>query len=126
MYLARINVEPDEVLSELWRPDSCELYILHDLWGQAGCWAADASAASTRSVRGAAAVPVWSTPPAYYAPPPVKQNVSNLWYIAPVLFAILGGAIAWFLNKDKDPEKARNFLIVGAVMTAINVYLMYG
>jgi hypothetical protein len=64
-------------------------------------------------------------PSAYYAPPPTKQNVSNLWYIAPVLFAILGGGVAWFLNKDKDPEKARNFLIVGAVMTVINLLLMY-
>jgi len=64
-------------------------------------------------------------PPTYNAPPSVKQNVSNLWYIAPVLFAILGGAVAWFLNKDKDSEKARNFLIVGAVMTVINVFLIY-
>jgi len=63
-------------------------------------------------------------PPAYYQQPPLRQSVSNLWYIAPILFAILGGALAWFVNKDKDPQKARNFLIVGSFMTVINVLLM--
>jgi hypothetical protein len=56
----------------------------------------------------------------------MKQSVSNIWYLAPIILAILGGAVAWFVNKDKDPEKARNFLIVGVVMTVINYLLMYG
>jgi hypothetical protein len=56
----------------------------------------------------------------------MKQSVSNIWYLAPIILAILGGALAWFVNKDKDPEKARNFLIVGVVMTVINYLLMYG
>lgn len=67
----------------------------------------------------------YQAPPAYYPQQPVKQSVSNLWYLAPLLLAILGGGIAWAVNKDKDPEKARNFLIVGVVMTVINFLLMY-
>jgi len=67
----------------------------------------------------------YGAPPAYYPQPPMRQSVSNLWYLAPILLAILGGALAWFVNKDKDPEKARNFLVVGVVMTAINILLMY-
>jgi len=67
----------------------------------------------------------YGAPPAYYPQPPVKQSVSNLWYVAPILFAILGGAVAWFVNKDKDPQKARSFLIVGVAMTVVNIILMY-
>ena len=55
----------------------------------------------------------------------MKQNVSGFWYLAPLLFAILGGGIAWFVNKDKDPDKARNFLILGVIMTVLNYILYY-
>jgi hypothetical protein len=56
----------------------------------------------------------------------IKQHVSILWYFAPLLFAILGGVIAWYINKDKDPGKARNFLIFGAIMTIVNYFLLSG
>ena len=60
-----------------------------------------------------------SPSPIYQPPTSVdKQHVSSLWYLLPILFAILGGVIAWYVNRKKDPGKARNFLMLGAMMTA--------
>jgi hypothetical protein len=65
-----------------------------------------------------------SVQPVYDHSYSIKQNVSIFWYLAPFLFAIIGGAIAWYVNKDKDPGKARNFLILGAIMTIVNYFLL--
>ncbi|KXB05010.1 hypothetical protein AKJ50_01800 [candidate division MSBL1 archaeon SCGC-AAA382A13] len=51
----------------------------------------------------------------------MKVEVSDLWYLVSVFLAIVGGLIAWLANKDKDPEKARNFLIVGTLITVIPI-----
>jgi len=77
-------------------------------------------------------------------PRPVeKQQVSNKWYLLPVLlgvvgllvtfytdfsgpylffvpihstYGLLGGFIAYFLNRKRDPQKAQGFIVVGALM----------
>jgi len=46
----------------------------------------------------------------------VKKR-SPLWYELPLLFAIVGGAIAYFKIKKDDPKKARNCLIIGIILT---------
>jgi len=51
------------------------------------------------------------------------EKVSSAWYLVPLFFGIIGGLIAWFVNKDRDPKKARNFLIFGFVLTAIWVII---
>lgn len=52
-----------------------------------------------------------------------NEHVSSLWYLAPILFAVLGGIVAWYVNKDKDPGKARNFLILGVILTLIQIVI---
>lgn len=58
--------------------------------------------------------------------PPVEhsEGVNSGWYIVS-LFTLVGGFLAWTMNRKKDPEKARNFLIVGALTTILFVYLIY-
>jgi hypothetical protein len=50
------------------------------------------------------------------------QKVSNWWYLLALIWVgliPLGAILAWAINKDKDPKKAKNFLIVGTVFGAI-------
>lgn len=41
------------------------------------------------------------------------QPVSNWWYLAPIIFGILGGIYAWFRVRKTDPRKARMMIIFG-------------
>ena len=57
---------------------------------------------------------------------PLIEDVSDAWYLLPFFFTIIGGLIAWFVNKERDPKKARNFLIFGFIWTiaAIIIYVV--
>lgn len=55
--------------------------------------------------------------------PIMIEKVSSAWYLVPFFFGIIGGLIAWLVNKDRNPKKARNFLIFGFVLTAIWVII---
>jgi uncharacterized Tic20 family protein len=56
---------------------------------------------------------------------PLIENVSSAWYLVPFFFEIIGGLIAWFVNKDRNPKKARNFLIFGLIWTVVGIVLVY-
>lgn len=45
---------------------------------------------------------------------------SNLWFLLPILFNVIGGVIAYFIIKDDDPRKAKNCLWLGIILTAIS------
>ena len=47
-------------------------------------------------------------------PYPEKAR-SNWWYIAPFLFGIIGGLIAYFALKDDEPIKAKTILCIPIV-----------
>ena len=50
------------------------------------------------------------------------QKVSNWWYLLSLVcigFIPLGAILAWLINKDRDPKKAKNFLIIGLVLGGI-------
>jgi len=47
----------------------------------------------------------------------VKKR-SPLWYELPLLFSIIGGAIAYFLIKNDDPKRAKNCLYIGIIYLA--------
>jgi len=61
---------------------------------------------------------------------PAVKTVSGAWWllvILPLLFGgwcWIGGIIAWAVNKDKDPKKARSMLIWGIVLTVIYMILL--
>jgi len=56
---------------------------------------------------------------------PAVKPVNGAWWllvILPLLFGgwnWIGGIIAWAVNKDKDPKKARSMLIWGIVLSII-------
>lgn len=56
---------------------------------------------------------------------------SNLWFLLPIFFGIIGGVIAYFIIRNDDPKKAKNCLylgialmITGLVLNAIMVSLV--
>ncbi len=61
---------------------------------------------------------------------PTVKPVSGAWWllvILPLLFGgwcWIGGIIAWAVNKDKDPKKARSMLIWGIVLSVIYLVFM--
>jgi len=68
--------------------------------------------------------------PAVVDTAPAVKTVSGAWWllvILPLLFGgwcWIGGIIAWAVNKDKDPKKARSMLIWGIVLTVIYMILL--
>ena len=55
--------------------------------------------------------------------PIVPKEVSNWWYLAPIFLGVIGGLIAWAVNKDVNPKKAIKFLIVGIVLPIVCLIL---
>ena len=51
------------------------------------------------------------------------KNRSGIWYLLPIFFGIIGGVIAYFVIKQDDPKKAKNCLILGFVLTAIQIII---
>ena len=45
---------------------------------------------------------------------------SNLWFLLPIFFNVIGGVIAYFIIKDDDPRKAKNCLWLCIILTAIS------
>jgi hypothetical protein len=48
-----------------------------------------------------------------------KRQVSGAWWLLPILMGWLGGLIAWLANRDADPDKARQMLVVGIVVSVV-------
>ena len=48
-----------------------------------------------------------------------EHRRSGLWYLLPIFFGIIGGVIAYFVIKQDDPDKAKNCLYLGIIITAI-------
>jgi hypothetical protein len=51
---------------------------------------------------------------------PVPHKRSRWWYLLPILFSIIGGIIAYFVVKEDDPKLAKNCLILGLILLAVN------
>lgn len=50
---------------------------------------------------------------------------SSWWFLLPILFSIIGGVIAYFVIKEDDPKKAKNCLLLGAILTAIGLAFFF-
>ena len=50
---------------------------------------------------------------------PRRRTVSGAWWLLPILVGWLGGLIAWLVNKEIDPPKARAMLITGIVVSLL-------
>ncbi|MBM3257639.1 MAG: zinc-ribbon domain-containing protein [Candidatus Nealsonbacteria bacterium] len=53
--------------------------------------------------------------------PIIPEKVSNWWYFAPLFLGIVGGLIAWIVNKDTNPKKARKLLVIGIVIPILYI-----
>ncbi len=49
------------------------------------------------------------------------RRVSNWWYLPAVFLGVIGGFIAWAVNRDQNPKKAIHFLIAGLILPVIYV-----
>jgi uncharacterized Tic20 family protein len=56
--------------------------------------------------------------------PRLPQHVSSAWYLFPFFFGFIGGIIAWAVNKDINPGKARNMLIFGIIWTIVGTIIL--
>jgi hypothetical protein len=58
--------------------------------------------------------------------PPVvaRRRVSGAWWLLPIFMGWLGGVIAWLVNKDVDPQRARAMLITGIVVSGLAVVIL--
>jgi hypothetical protein len=54
------------------------------------------------------------------------ERVSNVWYLVPFFFGIIGGVVAWLDTKEHDSRKAGYFLVFGLVWTVVAVILIVG
>lgn len=72
-------------------------------------------AAQTTSFSGEPA----ATPPTSAAAVPPQQQVSPAWWVAPILFGIIGGIIARAVNKEADVDIARNMMIAGVIASVV-------
>ena len=64
----------------------------------------------------------WNAPSQSFPRP--RPTVSGAWWLLPIFLGWLGGLIAWIVNKDIDPQKARAMLITGIVISVIGVLLV--
>ena len=61
---------------------------------------------------------------AWVAPGPSPRRVSGAWWLLPIFMGWLGGLIAWLVNKDVDPQRARSMLITGIAISVAFIILL--
>ena len=49
-----------------------------------------------------------------------QRNVSWLWYLFPVFFHFIGGAVTYFMLRSEQPRIAKDCLYIGIVISAVN------
>ena len=88
------------------------------------CQSCGRAIAETAAVCPNCGAPVKGMAMSNVAPSNAAQHVSGAWYLVPLFFGILGGIIAWAVNKDKDPKRARNLLIFGLLWTFVQLIIV--
>jgi hypothetical protein len=74
---------------------------------------------------GAASTQLSASPQgAWVAPGPPQRRVSGAWWLLPIFMGWVGGLIAWLVNKDVDPRRARAMLVTGIAISAVVVILL--
>jgi hypothetical protein len=56
--------------------------------------------------------------------PQAPKRISGAWWLLPIFMGWLGGLVAWLVNKDIDPKKARSMLITGIVISGVYVLIV--
>jgi len=69
-------------------------------------------------------VPATASPERWAARPVATRRVSGAWWLLPIFMGWLGGLIAWLVNKDADPRRARQMLFTGIGISVLLVILL--
>ena len=48
---------------------------------------------------------------------------SNVWFLLPIFFGVIGGIIAFFIIRHDDSRKAKNCLYLGLALMVIGIIL---
>ena len=51
--------------------------------------------------------------------------VSNVWYLVPIFFGLLGSLIVWFALKNTNREKAKEIAIIGFVINIAIAFVLF-
>lgn len=98
-------------------------------WTQYSAWephSAEVGLSPGRSQAGPAASTSVSASSGPLGARPSRQSAVNpMWWLAPILFGLLGGLVAFLVNRDRDARTARTMLIVGASITVVLTLLYY-
>lgn len=65
-----------------------------------------------------------STQATWSRPATPQRRVSGAWWLLPIFMGWLGGLIAWLVNKDVDPQRARSMLITGIAISVAFIILL--
>lgn len=57
---------------------------------------------------------------------PASGNIGFLWWLAPIFLAFIGGLLAWFMNKNSEPGKAKTWLFTGIGLTVVYAGIITG
>jgi hypothetical protein len=68
--------------------------------------------------------PMPSPQASWSGPTTAPRRVSGAWWLLPILLGWLGGLIAWLVNKDVDPKRARSMLVTGIAISALLIILL--
>ena len=61
------------------------------------------------------------------APQPSSAGAPGwLWWLAPIFLAFIGGLLAWLVNKNSEPNKARLWLFTGIGLTVVYAAVIAG
>jgi len=54
-----------------------------------------------------------------------EEKISGAWWLMPIFLTWVGGLIAWAVNKDKDPKRARAMLFWGIGLSFLYLLLWF-
>ena len=52
-----------------------------------------------------------------------EKPTSNVWFLLPIFFGVIGGIIAFFILRKDDPNKAKNCLYLGIAFMIFGIIL---
>jgi FtsH-binding integral membrane protein len=52
-----------------------------------------------------------------------EKTRSNMWFLLPIFFGMIGGIIAYIIIRKNDSGKAKNCIYVGVIMMVLGIIL---
>jgi uncharacterized membrane protein len=52
-----------------------------------------------------------------------EKTRSNMWFLLPIFFGMIGGIVAYIIIRKDDSDKAKNCIYVGIIMMVLGVIL---